>query len=45
MDRMSTFIMKIEPKEQKHPYLARQMSKWFMTLPPELLQEHPMEVH
>jgi hypothetical protein len=30
--------------ESKSPFLAHQMSKWFVTLPPVLLQEHPAEV-
>jgi hypothetical protein len=45
MDRMPTIKVKTECNELKAPFLACQLSKWFMTLPPELLQEQHVEVH
>jgi hypothetical protein len=45
MDRMSIIMVKLERKEQNLPFLARQISKWFTTLPLKQLQEQPTEVH
>jgi hypothetical protein len=36
---------KPECNEQRPPFLAHKISKWFMTLPLELLQVQPAEVH
>jgi hypothetical protein len=43
IDQMSTIVVKLERKEQTTPYLARQISKCFTTLPLEQLQEQPAE--
>jgi hypothetical protein len=42
---MSTTVVKIQMDRAKVPFLARQMAKWFMTLPLELVQAQPAEVH